>query len=398
MAKVQGIFQFRKKLGQAVGYNLKNSNSKETGAVRVYQPIVANPKTDAQSAQRIKLMPLQIFYQSFGDVLNHSFEGRKVGQMNRQRFMQLNMAGNAEVAPAVQKGERVLAPIKCQVSSGSLTIDTSLTPGANKSLVTSSLKCNSGIAGDLKALSVAEFSQNIIAANLGLEDGMEVAVMLIVSSERDVRAGVPLKFYIVLNSADNITTVEDCMGNVSNFIDFSSTDRGFLQISATDDEVTPFLGAAIIVSRKRNTGWSNNNARFYPTTFGEEIYYNESLYLAALATYGPTGSALSSELFLQQADNASGALNPNAVMGTEPSAIVLTGDYEGGVLSNSNALLATLRSGVKAIVVNRAGEIVDADGNVITVTVGTGDDAVTSNLTPAMTEFAGLKQVNYASF
>lgn len=399
MGKGTGLFgNFRKKVGNTVGYTLKNSNNAQTQGVRIYQPVVSNPKSDPQSAQRMKLMPLQIFYQAFGDVLNHAFEGKKVGQMNRQRFMQLNMGANSGIAPAVQKGERILAPIKCQVSSGSLTIDTTMVQVGVNSLAASNLIYDNGSHDDsLKTLTVKQFSEAMIANNLGLEDGMEVAVIAIVSRDEDPRGGVPFKFYVVLNTADDITTIADCMGNVANYLDISSEAGGALTINAIAAGTT-LLGAAIIISRKNASGWSNNNARFYVTAAGESIFYNEGLYLAALATYGPNGSTLVSDLFLQQADNASGASNPNAVMGTESASIVLTGDYEDGVLSVANALLATLRSGVKAIVVNRSGEIVDADGEVITVTVGTGDDEVTSNLTPAMTTFAGLKQVNYASF
>lgn len=398
MAKQTSTFQFRKKVGNAVGYTIKNSSNTEKTGVRIYQPVVTNPKTDAQSAQRMKLMPLQVFYESFSDVLNHAFQGRKVGQMNRQRFMQLNMTATSGEAPAVQKGERILVPLKAQVSSGSLTINSNLVKSGSQGLRTTSLKF--GVEGvlDLLALPLSEFSTNMIRANLGLEDGMEVAFILIVSTEEDVRAGVPLKFNIVLNTADSVTTVEDLVGVVGNYIKCYSDNDGFIVLSPIDQEVNPLLGAACIVSKKNASGWSNNNARFYPTEFGEELFYTELLYQAALASYGPNGSTLTSDLFLQQADNATGATDPNAVVSTATQAIVLTGDAADWTLSSANATIATLRSGYKAVVVDSLGNIVDANGTVITATDPDAQDAVAIAVKPDMTTFSGMRTVVYGSF
>lgn len=399
MGKGTGLFgNFRKKVGNTVGYTLKNSNNAQTQGVRIYQPVVSNPKSDPQSAQRMKLMPLQIFYQAFGDVLNHAFEGKKVGQMNRQRFMQLNMGVNSGIAPAVQKGERILAPIKCQVSSGSLTINTAFVKGQGQELLTQSLGISFPQQTNLASVTVAEFSQRIMDYNLGLEEGMELGFILIVSSEKDVRAGVPLKFYVVLNKADNITLIGDILGNIADYIDFSATTDGKIQISSVDQEVTPLLGAALIVSKKRAAGWSNNNARFYPTALGEELYYDQQYYQRALATYGPNGSTVSSDLFLRQADNDTSASDPNAVVSTDTMAIEVDETFVNPVLSSANAVIATLRSGVKAVVVNAAGKLVDANGAVISVTFGEEGSRVTVDLDPDATQFNGMRTVLYGSF
>lgn len=398
MAKQTSTFQFRKKVGNAVGYTIKNSANTEKTGVRIYQPIVTNPKTDAQSAQRMKLMPLQVFYESFSDVLNHAFQGRKVGQMNRQRFMQLNMTSTSGEAPAVQKGERILVPLKAQVSSGSLTINTSLAKVGSQGLRTTSLKCESTGLDTLAETPLADFSGWMISRNLGLEDGMEIAFIFIVSSEDDVRAGVPLKFNIVLNTADNVTEVGDLMNGIDTYIKFGTNDDGYLLFTPIDQEVNPLLGAACIVSKKNASGWSNNNARFYPTEFGEELFYTNQLYLAALASYGPNGSTLSSDLFLQQADNATGATDPNAVVSTAAQAIVLTGDAADWTPSSANAIIATLRSGYSAVVVDSLGNIVDANGTVITATDPDAQEGVAIAVKPDMTTFSGMRTVVYGSF
>lgn len=399
MGKGNGLFgNYRKKVGNTVGYTLKNSNNAQTQGVRIYQPVVSNPKSNNQSAQRMKLMPLQIFYQSFSDVLNHAFEGKKVGQMNRQRFMQLNMGVNSGIAPAVQKGERILAPIKCQISSGSLTQNTTLEKEGTDTLLTSMFTYgNTDAVPDFKALTLKTFSENMIAANLGLEVGMELAFIFVVSSDDDPRAGVPLKFSVVLNDTDDVTTIADLMGRVGDFIEWGAVAGGKLYFQIADVP-NHLMGVGFIVSKKNASGWSNNNARFFPTEYGEAMFYRDDLYQAALATYGPSGSTLTSDLFLRQADNATGMANPNAVVSTDAEAIVLTGDYEEGVLSEANAVIATTRSGYKRLVVDAAGNIVDADGTIITVTYTEDGESKTVNLRPEMTSFAGLGTVVYGSF
>lgn len=399
MGKGTGLFgNFRKKVGNTVGYTLKNSNNAQTQGVRIYQPVVSNPKSDPQSAQRMKLMPLQIFYQAFSDVLNHAFEGKKIGQMNRQRFMQLNMGVNSGIAPAVQKGERILAPIKCQVSSGSLTIDTSLQESGINALNAANIIYDGGDYDDsLKDLSVKQFTEALIANNLGFENGMELAVIAIVSRDSDPRGGVPFKFYVVLNDSDNVTTIADCMGSTANFLDFQTHAGGTIGLNALGEGVT-LLGAAIIVSKKNTSGWSNSNSRFFVTTAGEQLFYDQQYYQRALATYGPNGSTVSSDLFLRQADNDTSASNPNAVVSTDTMAIEVDETFVNPVLSSANAVIATLRSGVKAVVVNAAGKLVDANGAVISITFGEEGSRVTVDLAPDATQFNGMRTVLYGSF
>lgn len=399
MGKGTGLIgNFRKKVGNIVGYTLKNSNNGEKQGIRTYQAVVTNPKSDSQSAQRMKLMPLQVFYTAFSDVLNHAFEGRKVGQMNRQRFMQLNMTSQSGIAPAVQKGERILAPIHAVVSTGSLTQDTTLEQSDSVGLKLTHITVPSlAVDTDITELTLKEFTEALIANNISLQVGMEIAFIFIISSKENPRAGLPLKFNVVLNDTDSATYIKDLMGRVHDYIELDVQEDGAILIQGIT-QTYDLLGAAVIVSSRKSGGWSNNNARFYSTSYGDSLFYTTALYEAALATYGPSGSTLESTLFLRQADNSYEGLNPKAVVSSASTPIVLTGDYEDGVLSDANALLATNRAGYKVIVVNAAGDIVNANGEVITVTVGTDEDAVTSNLTPAMTSFKGLGTVQYGSF
>lgn len=89
---------------------------------------VSNPKSDAQIMQRMKLAPAAHFYRTLeGMVYNgfasHTFQGRKYGNDNRLRFMQLAMLNNQ--GPYVQKDTLKFIPFDYQISEGSLP---SMTP------------------------------------------------------------------------------------------------------------------------------------------------------------------------------------------------------------------------------------------------------------------------------
>lgn len=398
MAKQTSVLTIRKKVGNLVGYGIKNSNNSEKAGVRIYQPIVTNPMSDPQSAQRMKLMPLQVFYDLFNDVLNHAFEGRKVGQMNRQRFMQLNMGATSGVAPAVQKGERLLAPIKCQVSSGSVTVDTTLEALSNNKV---SLRASSLFAYDEGNFTgnsnIAEVSQLLIDGNMGLVEGMEVAVIAVVASAKNPRFGVPYKFYFVLDRTNTTTKLIDMMGQFASVCQFKAIDGRVIMTSESFVDVN-LMGGAIIISKRGTGSWKNSNSRFVPTAIGEQYFYTESLYNAALATYGKSGVTLESDLFLQQADNSADTQNPKAVVSVETKAIELKPEFEDATLSANNVGVAVTRAGQRLICTLSDGQLCTNEGVGITITVTGTSGSQTRPLMLAQTTLEGNKTIVWGSF
>lgn len=84
---------------------------------------VSNPKSNAQSAQRMKLAPAQHFYTALEGTVSlgfssHTFQGRKYGNANRLRFLQLAMLNNQ--GPYVPKDMLSFVPFDYQISEGSL--------------------------------------------------------------------------------------------------------------------------------------------------------------------------------------------------------------------------------------------------------------------------------------
>lgn len=119
MAKGTGLIgNFKGKVGNTVGYKLSASNNGQTQGIRVYQPIVKNPKTAAQAEQRAKLSPINATYRALKMVIDRGNEGLPYG--NKSRLAWLKNAFKAEVMPWFEKGAAVTAPVCCPLTKGSL--------------------------------------------------------------------------------------------------------------------------------------------------------------------------------------------------------------------------------------------------------------------------------------
>lgn len=119
MAKGLGIIgNFKGKVGNIVGYNLKDSNNKQTQGLRAYQPVVRNPKTSRQAEQRAKMAPINATYRALKGIIDRGQEGVAYGNKSRLRF--LSEAMKQFDGPWFEKGDAITLPIKTNITRGSL--------------------------------------------------------------------------------------------------------------------------------------------------------------------------------------------------------------------------------------------------------------------------------------
>lgn len=119
MAKARQALSLWKGRTGGVVYSVLNGNQ----VMRSAPASVSNPKSDAQVAQRMKLAPAQNFYRQLEALVSlgfasHTFQGKKYGNANRLRFLQLAMMNNQ--GPYVPKDTMDFIPFDYQVSEGSL--------------------------------------------------------------------------------------------------------------------------------------------------------------------------------------------------------------------------------------------------------------------------------------
>lgn len=99
---------------------------------RAYQPQVLNPKSSSQVLQRALFASATIAGSKLSDLVDHSFDGIKEGQDNRNEFVRLNTNvlreiaksdGQASVNPFVSaKGSGIIKPAPWILSNGSLGV------------------------------------------------------------------------------------------------------------------------------------------------------------------------------------------------------------------------------------------------------------------------------------
>lgn len=122
MAKGLGIIgNFSGKLGNSVGYIIRNAKSNQTQGIRIYQPTVRNPQTTLQLEQRVKLAAVSNIYKQFRDVIRRSVEGKEYGDASRRAWLKQALGSNFSAGPWLLKGSTDAYPIpNVAMSVGSL--------------------------------------------------------------------------------------------------------------------------------------------------------------------------------------------------------------------------------------------------------------------------------------
>lgn len=230
MAKGIGLIgNFRGKVGNMVGYNLKDSNNKQTQGVRVYQPVVKNPKTYGQAEQRAKLAPINATYRALKAIIDRGQEGKAYG--NKSRLAWLSAAMKAFNGGWFEKGADITAPALVPLTKGTLGGVIPFAAGAGfVSVRLSGLQNVPTTVGDLSA--------GIIAANSAVQDGDQITFIGIVN-----RGGTTPTVYVE-SIVVNTTSTESIPSTFT-------AEQTQLILTAIDDEG---YAGAVIQSREGDNG------------------------------------------------------------------------------------------------------------------------------------------------
>lgn len=172
MAKGTGLIgNFKGKVGNTVGYKLAASNNGQTQGIRVYQPIVKNPKTAAQAEQRAKLAPINATYRALKMVIDRGNEALPYG--NKSRLAWLKSAFKAEHMPWIEKGVAPAYPVACQLTKGSLS-------GLIFQRVSDTISINcSGVTTSTDVSTVGKLSTALMAAYPFLKAGDQITIVFV---------------------------------------------------------------------------------------------------------------------------------------------------------------------------------------------------------------------------
>lgn len=277
MAKGSAMGLWRGKKGSSVFYKIKNSNSLQKQGIRERIYEVANPQSNAQCAQRMRLLPAQHVYGAIKDVIERSWQGVKYGEMSRQAFLKGALALGTDV-PFLKKNEAKAIPGAYQIAKGSLQeVICTLAPGG--AFFATSL------AKETTAPSTwGQLATQLLNNNSSLKEGDQVS-LIYCSHLDDVFSWNVISFFL---DPSSVETIPSDLGG-------ATFDLGeeYLILSLTTANIN-CAAAACIISREGSTPQRSNATLTIDKTVMSK-YFSEAARILALTSYKKASVASSTD-------------------------------------------------------------------------------------------------------
>ena len=351
MGKQVSVLRIKGSVGEVTGYKMNTSSktSKSGDFIRSKATSVANPRTYSQAKQRAKARPAQIFYDAFSNVENHAFFPLDKSIKNRNMFLSLAM--KLDYVPDVKKGETKIPFAPYQVSKGSLGLD-DLCVGEYFNLSDSSILFSGLQFANIQllgSLTIGTFTQHLLDENPRLQEGMELTFMAVCSLPDNPDSRWAEIHSIVLNSSDQVTTVESAMGKLLAL----ENSEDAIGILPNDSDLCKILAAAVIISSKTDSSWQYTNSFMALTAYAIDGFDWEEKDI--VITYMKETMSRESSKVLQQADNVTnGELVPVNSVG---NAEITLAQGVTGTLNQNDAAIAEMRFGGRRVVVSNDGQL-----------------------------------------
>ncbi len=360
MAKQLGALRFRGKLANVVGYkNTSGASNTNTNFVRERVYEISNPQTYAQSAQRAKVKPAQLFYMAFEPVLNHAFLPTAKASRNRNRFMSLALRNGV---PGLLRGESTLPLFPYQISEGSLGLDRYAVGAAAADSIVFPISVEDGVEG----ASIGAISRAILENNVGFVRGEELT-FLVIAGNGDFNARYAQHFSFILNPDDEINGTEQILPVGISL----SAAGGQLSVSGVDGVV--LYAAGLIISSKTTSSYIYSKSFMCLTETAVELSISEN---SAILSYMKGSSDHSSDLILQQANNA------------QAGNVVVPVSYEENPLGDpeTSVVVVVMSDGSQRLLLLEGGSLAKLVGQTI----------VSAGVTPAAIGLAGSPTISLA--
>ena len=276
MAKSSSFFNLRRGSTRSLTFSVLKGQQITKDRVS----IVSNPRTEAQSIQRMKLTSAKNFWLGFKNILDHSFEGKRTTLENYNQFMQLALRSNGY--PCSAKGESKFKPGEYQISKGSL-LDISLSMDAYDDTHSSAYQTGMSVPQVIFSYDM-DTPNGFWDANPNLKDGDQFTKIAFLRNQATGEYSIVydrMFLHVELKNEQYIPTIYD--DNVDGVVRFcsaflggQSTGTEALAITTNNEETAGFdtVGYAVIVSRKNpnaSNTWlrSNSFVKLFPDALAE---------------------------------------------------------------------------------------------------------------------------------
>lgn len=233
---------------------------------------VSNPKTTAQSLQRMKLGPAQRFYNAFAELLSNAFQGVAYGNPSRRHF--ISEALKAE-GPYIQKSVDRFIPAEYIFSDGSLPS----VPYAAREDMFDTGSLFTGLTGVPSAAGVIQPSD--LATALGVSADTMISIVVVTNNY-----GIFEPHY--LGFPERVAIADLPEGSI---IGGQTSAAGF-NLSLLGLPTANLVAAAIVLSKQDASGKWLRSRQYMQVN--DDLYnqiYSETAYDAAVLSYSEAGSA-----------------------------------------------------------------------------------------------------------
>lgn len=304
---------FSGKLGNIVGYSLKNSSNKVTQATRAYVADVSNPQTELQAIQRLKMAPAVNFYRQLGRILNNAWQGTKYGTRSRQMFMRLALTQSTGI-PFIIKNDKKFYPGEYPVSIGSIPSSLVITEFSSVGMLVNLNSEDENADGTWGRL-----SQAIVNNNFGLKDGDKITFIEVFEGEQGDY--IPVFTYFILDVNSTATVEEVTLASNISINGFDDVEAYVSMVGFTDK--TPVAGAIIVSRLDENGKWLRSSSTMKCSTTYLANQMGSAAYAAALASY-MSSSEISSDWYLNYGISGDGGSGGSASGGESSNVQVVS--------------------------------------------------------------------------
>lgn len=292
---------------------------------RAYQPQVLNPKSSSQVLQRALFASATIAGSKLSDLVDHSFDGIKEGQDNRNEFVRLNTNALREIAksegqgtvnPFVSaKGSGMIKPAPWILSKGSLGV------------------CNVGQYLTSSVPQVYDYDSIGAwkAAFPWIKAGAQLTIVYIIR-KRNILEGISFsvrKYRVVFNSLIDSLPSDNTIGNdgsnwgfYTDVLDLTKCSGGILHETADNRktyecEFLHYIGAEVghigflsDIDLYKPVAWAVIGTQYDDTLSDPWKHTSSKMFVSSeyqdgndnIATYGAQRRIVSSEYYLDQAE------------------------------------------------------------------------------------------------
>ena len=230
---------------------------------------VNNPKTTAQSLQRMKVGPAQRFYNAFKELLSNAFQSVKYGNPSRRYFLSEAMMANG---PYLPKSVDRFIPAEYLFSEGSLPT----VPYADRSAMIEAGRLVTGIK-------VPGTSQSVTAEQLATALGVDVDTQITIIVVTNTN-GIFEPHYFGFSDRKKIAELPD--GSYAKQAATANAPVGF-DLYELGLPSTNVVAQAIVLSKQDASGkWLRSRQYMQVNATLYDQIYSESAYDAAVASFG----------------------------------------------------------------------------------------------------------------